>query len=284
MRYRPVNVRGVIGRPLVGHWVDRWSDAGVMNWGLLFQGASIFFCFMPFAGAAMLANGLRGIGWAGLNAGGYTLLALTAPETRRGEASGLYSGVQGSPAILFPALALWLIAAPFGGFALVFAVTALLPFVGAAVGGLISRHLPRPVGLPLSKDSTPWWREIFRFVEREVFLPSLLLFWLNLPLPAFTNFSVLYAGELGIVIFAGFFIVVGVPTLPGRPLLGRLSDRIGRSRSIAAGLTLQVIGLLLITMVANLFGMICAGALFLAGNAIGSSTTPAFSLGRAEPA
>lgn len=276
-------VTSVIVRPLVGHWVDRWSDAGVMNWGLLFQGASIFFCFLPFAGAVMLANGLRGIGWAGLNAGGYTLLALTAPETRRGEASGLYSGVQGSPAILFPALALWLIAAPFGGFAVVFAVTALFPFVGAAVGGLISRHLPRPVGLPLSKDSTPWWRQIFRFVEREVFLPSLLLFWLNLALPAFNNFSVLYARELGLSNFAPFFVVVGLTSLLGRPLLGRLSDRIGRSRSIAAGLTLQVVGLLLITMVANLFGMICAGALFMAGNAIGSSTTLAFAVERADP-
>ena len=273
----------VIVRPLVGHWVDRWSDAGVMNWGLLFQGASIFFCFLPFAGAAMLANGLRGIGWAGLNAGGYALLALTAPETRRGEASGLYSGVQGSPAILFPAFALWLIAAPFGGFAVVFAVTALFPFVGAAVGGLISRHLPRPVGPSLSKDSIPWWRQIFRFVERELFLPSLLLFWLNLALPALSNFSVLYARELGILNFAPFFIVVGLTSLLGRPLLGRLSDKIGRSRSIAAGLTLQVIGLLLIAMVANLFGMICAGALFMAGNAIGSSTTLAFAVERADP-
>lgn len=276
-------VTSVIVRPLVGHWVDRWSDAGVMNWGLLFQGASIFFCFLPFAGAAMLANGLRGIGWAGLNAGGYSLLALTAPETRRGEASGLYSGVQGSPAILFPALALWLIAAPFGGFAVVFAVTALFPIVGAAVGGLISRHLPRPVGPLPSKDLTPWWREIFRFVEREVFLPSLLLFWLNLALPAFTNFSVLYARELGILNFAGFFIVVGLTSLLGRPLLGRLSDKIGRARSVVAGFTLQVAGLLLIAMVANLFGMICAGALFMAGNAIGSSTALAFAVERADP-
>src|SRR5512141_1027577 len=118
----------VVVRPVVGHWADRWNEAGVMVSGLLFQGVSIFFCFIPFVGAAMLANGLRGIGWAGLNTGGYSLLARTAPETRRGEASGLYSGVQGSPAILFPAFALWLIAAPFGGFAVVFAVTALLPF------------------------------------------------------------------------------------------------------------------------------------------------------------
>jgi MFS family permease len=276
-------VTSVIVRPLVGHWADRWSHAGVMNWGLLSQGISILFCFIPFAGAAMLANGLRGIGWGGLNTGGYALLALTAPETRRGEASGLYSGVQGSPAILFPAFALWLIAAPFGGFAVVFAVTALLPFAGAAVGGLILRHLPRPAALPPSDDATPWWRQIFRFVEREVFLPSLLLFWLNLTLPGFSNFSVLYARELGIANFAGFFIVVGLTNLLGRPLLGRLSDKIGRARSIAAGFALQAVGLLLIAIVGNLFGMICAGALYMAGNAIGSSTTLAFAVERADP-
>ena len=68
----------VVVRPLVGHWADRWNEAGVMVSGLLFQGISIFFCFIPFVSATMLANGLRGIGWAGLNTGGYSLLALTA--------------------------------------------------------------------------------------------------------------------------------------------------------------------------------------------------------------
>ena len=79
----------VIIRPLVGHWADRWSEAGVMIAGLLFQGASIFFCFIPWIGTTMLANGLRGIGWGGLNTGGYSLLAHIAPQSRRGEASGV---------------------------------------------------------------------------------------------------------------------------------------------------------------------------------------------------
>src|SRR5918995_4075880 len=103
----------VIVRPLVGHWADRWSETGVMIVGLLFQGASIFLCFIPVVGAAMLANGLRGVGWGGLNTGGYALLARIAPELRRGEASGLYSGVQSASSILFPAFALWLLHAAF---------------------------------------------------------------------------------------------------------------------------------------------------------------------------
>ena len=33
----------VVVRPLVGHWADRWNEAGVMVSGLVFQGVSIFF-------------------------------------------------------------------------------------------------------------------------------------------------------------------------------------------------------------------------------------------------
>ena len=68
----------------------------------------------------MFANALRGIGWAAMSAAGYSMLALSAPPQRRGEASGYYSGVQASGTILLPAVALWLIGAPFGGFRVVF--------------------------------------------------------------------------------------------------------------------------------------------------------------------
>ena len=274
----------VIVRPLVGHWADRWNEAGVMVSGLLFQGISIFFCFIPFVSATMLANGLRGIGWAGLNTGGYSLLALTAPESRRGEASGLYSGVQSASAILFPALALWLLQVSSDGFATVFVASALFSFAGAALGAIMARSVPRAVARNMQPESTRhWWREIFHFIERDILLPSIILFWLNISLPSITNFSVLYARDLGIVNFGTFFIALGVSSLLGRPLLGRLSDKFGRDRSIAAGFVLQLVALLLISTVANLFGMIIAGILYMMGNALGSSTTLALAVERADP-
>ena len=274
----------VVVRPLVGHWADRWNEAGVMVSGLLFQGVSIFFCFIPFVGATMLANGLRGIGWAGLNTGGYSLLALTAPESRRGEASGLYSGVQSASAILFPALALWLLQVSFDGFAAVFVASAIFSFAGAALGAIMARSVPRAVARNTEPESTRhWWREIFHFIERDILLPSIILFWLNISLPSITNFSVLYARDLGIVNFGTFFIALGVSSLLGRPLLGRLSDKFGRDRSIAAGFVLQLVALLLISTVANLFGMIVAGILYMMGNALGSSTTLALAVERADP-
>src|SRR5512134_708187 len=41
-------ITSVIVRPLVGHWADRSSEAGVMISWLLFQAASIFRFFIPF--------------------------------------------------------------------------------------------------------------------------------------------------------------------------------------------------------------------------------------------
>jgi MFS family permease len=274
----------VVVRPVVGHWTDRWNEAGVMISGLLFQGVSIFICFLPFVGAAMLANALRGIGWAGLNTGGYSLLALTAPESRRGEASGLYSGVQSASAILFPALALWLLQVSFGGFGGVFVISAIFSFAGATLGAIMARNVSHTAPRNIAPETTrQWWYEIFHFVERDILLPSIILFWLNISLPSITNFSVLYARDLGVMNFGTFFIVLGVTSLLGRPLLGRLSDKFGRDRSIAAGFVLQLAALLLITTVANLFGMIIAGALYMMGNALGSSTTLALAVERADP-
>src|SRR3989338_7871516 len=79
-------VTSVISRPILGYWADRWSVTGVMILGFVAQAASLSLCLIPFAGATMFANGLRGIGWSGMNTGAYTLLAISAPSERRGEA------------------------------------------------------------------------------------------------------------------------------------------------------------------------------------------------------
>ena len=276
-------VTSVVVRPLVGHWADRWSEAGVMIAGLLFQAASVLLCFIPLIPATALANGLRGVGWAGLNTGGYSLLARIAPPAKRGAASGLYSGVQSSAQIFFPPIALWLLYATFGGYGVVFFVTALFSLAGAVMGFMMSTSVARPAQTTASAAEPEWWRAIFHFVEPEILLPSLLLLWLNVSLPAITNFIILYARELGIVDFAAYFVVIGAASMLGRPLLGRLSDKIERRHSVAAGFLLQTAGLLLIASMSNLIGVIFCGVLYILGNAIGSSTTLALAVERADP-
>jgi MFS family permease len=276
-------ITSVVVRPLVGHWADRWSEAGVMILGLVFQALAIFLCFIPFIPAAALANGLRGVGWGALNTGGYSLLALIAPQTRRGEAAGLYSGVQSSAQILFPPVALWLLYASFGGYGVVFAATAMFSLAGAITGSWLAPAVLRRARPHTSDAQLQWWREIFRFIEPQIFLPSVLLLLLNLSLPSMTNFIILYARELGIGNFAAYFVVIGAASMLGRPLLGRLSDVIGRARAVAAGFALQVAGLMLVTLASSLAGVVFCGALYMLGNAIGSSSTLALAVERADP-
>jgi MFS family permease len=270
-------------RPLIGHWSDRWSETGVMIFGLLFQGATIFVCLIPLPEAAMIANGLRGLGWAGLNTGGYSLLARTAPETRRGAASGYYSGAQSASNIFFPALALWLIGASWGGFGVMFTATALFSFAGAIAGWAVARETPRAISHSGPQDDTKWWRELFRFVEPKILLPSALLFWLNITWAAVINFIVLYARAIGIENLGLYFVVSGATSLLARPLLGGASDRIGRGVCVALGFALQAAALVLVIMVTSLAGIMTSGALYMLGNAVGSSAVLALAMERADP-
>ena len=148
----------------------------------------------------------------------------------------------------------------------------------------MARHVPRThVRRVAAESSGPWWREVFHFVERDILLPSLVLLWLNISLPSITNFSVLYARELGIAKFGLFFVIVGATSLLARPLLGRLSDRIGRDLAVGAGFGLQFLSLLLIVTIGGLAGMIFCGVLYMLGNGIGTSTALALAVERADP-
>ena len=276
----------MILRPLVGYWSDRWSEAGVMISGLLIQGASVLLCYLPFVGATMIANSCRGAGWASVNSGGYALLAQSAPAARRGEASGYYSGAQGSATILLPALALWLIDAPFGGFRVVFTVSITIAVTGAALGLLLREHGVNTARQQRNQRNAlagPWWREIVRIPEKDILLASGLLFALHVSLPAVAGFLVLYARQLGIEHFAWYYVASGATSLIARPLLGQLSDKIGRGVAIAAGFILEATAFCVVVNSTTLAGMIVSGVLYMAGSSMGTAATLALALEHANP-
>jgi MFS family permease len=276
-------VTSVAFRPLIGGWADRWSEPRVLTCGLLLLSAAVFLCFVPFAEVTMFANALRGIGWAALSAGGYSLLALSAPPARRGEASGYYSGVQASGTILLPAVALWLIDAPFGGFTVVFVVAIALAAVGAGAGAVLSRHAPQPAHDRRAVPIGPWWREIWNVLDREIILASILSFASHVTFPAVASFLVLYGREIQIANLGWFFVASGTTSLLCRPLLGKVSDRIGRRRALLACFVFQAIALTSLAFASNLFGLMMAGMLYMVGLAMASATTLAIAMEQAQP-
>ena len=276
-------VTSVVFRPLIGGWADRWSEPRVLTCGLLILCAAVFLCFIPLAEVTMFANALRGFGWAGLSAGGYSLLALSAPPQRRGEASGYYSGVQASGTILLPAVALWLIAAPSGGFNIVFVVAIALAATGAGAGIVLSRHAPQPAHDRRAIPAGPWWREIVSVLDREIILASVLSFASHVTFPAVASFLVLYAREIQIDNLGWFFVASGTTSLLARPLLGKVSDRIGRRRALLACFVLQAVALMSLAYAANLAGLIIAGMFYMVGLAMASATTLAIAMEQAKP-
>src|SRR5262245_52469405 len=248
-------VTSVMSRPILGYWADRWSVTGVMVLGMFLQTLSISLCFVPFVGALMLANGLRGIGWSGMNTGGYTILATTAPPERRGEASGYFGRVQSSATIIFPAVALWILNAPLGGFSPTFFVAMIMVFFGAFAAIVLSRAVPSaPPKTTHSESMEPWWREIVNVFDHNIVLAASLLVALHISLPCFTSFVVLYARDLSIDHFGWYFVVTGTTSMLARPLLGRLSDKIGCGRSLIVAFTLECAALLIMPLVDNLAG------------------------------
>jgi MFS family permease len=280
-------VASVLSRPLIGYWADRWSETGVLILGLILQALTVSLCLLPHAGMIVFANSLRGIGWSGMTTGGYTLLASSAPPARRGEASGYYGGVQSCATILFPAVALWIIEAfpekPNRGFSCAIILAVGLALAGAVAGGLLSRHALR-LRAPRQLDrSGSVWRNIASVFDGNILLAGALLFTSHLSLPSVTSFAVLYAQELGIDSFAWFFIVNGATSVVARPLLGRLSDKIGCGPSLLAAFAMESVALFMLPLVSTLAGMMSCGALYFMGTAIGSARILALAMELAPP-
>jgi len=276
-------VTSVVFRPLIGAWADRWSEPGVSICGLSLLSAAVFICFIPFVAAMMFANALRGLGWAAMSAAGYSMLALSAPPERRGEASGYYSGVQAGGTILLPAAALWLIAKPFGGFNVVFACAIALAAIGACMSCLLMRYAPKKIRHSQAADSAPWWREILNVLDREIILASVLSFFSHVTFPAVASFLVLYARDIGVDNIGWFYAASGATSILARPLLGKVSDQIGRRRALLACFILQAFALLMLAYAANLIALMISGMLYMVGLAMSSSTTLAIAMEQAKP-
>jgi MFS family permease len=216
-----------------------------------------------------------------MDTGGYTLLATIAPAARRGEASGYYGGVQSSATILFPAVALWIIDAPLGGFDATFLCAMSLVLLGAGAATALSRAVPKTPRLSVTATPEPWWREVLNIFDRHILLAATLMFTLHVSLPCFSSFVVLYARELAIDHFGWYFVATGTTSMLARPLLGRVSDKIGAGRSLIVAYVLESTALLMMPFAGNLAGVMLGGALYFMGSAIGGARILALAMEQA---
>ncbi|MGI8551672.1 MAG: MFS transporter [Dehalococcoidia bacterium] len=270
-------------RPFIGYWADSWNTVGVLTIGALLLGLSGFFYLIPAMVVLFVASAFRGLGWAGLMTGGYTILAHITPASRRGEASGYYTSLTGTASIAFPALALWLIDKPSGGFRIIFVLGGAFALTSVAIGLLGLRRVVHIAPVLRKQRSGGLGSLGAVLLDRDVLLATTLSFCVMLAQPAVTAFLPLYAKKQGIHNIGYFYILAGITSLLIRPLVGRAADRVGRGISIAAGLLVQIAGLASIMLFGTLPAILVGGVFNAIGTSINSAATMALAMDLANP-
>jgi MFS family permease len=268
-------------RPLVGFLADSWSAVGSMTIGalLIASGSSIY--LIPAFAAVFAGSATRGLGWAGLNTGGYTILAHLAPPSRRGEAAGYYSSITGAASLAFPAAALWLLAVPHGGYNSVFLLAAFFALLSAFIAFFALRPLisiARAQGMP----RPTLMGAVAGLIDRGVLLATALNASVTLSQPAITAFLPLYARHLNIQGVGLFYVVAGISDILSRPIFGRAGDRVGRGYSMVPSFIAQITGVALILFWPSLPTILACGVLNGAGSAVNSASAMALGMDLAD--
>ena len=265
-------------RPLVGRLADEWGAAGVLALGFIALAIGTSLLLVPFLAMVFVAGVVRGIGWAGVNTGGYTTLALAAPAHRRGEASGYYTSVTTSASVVFPALVLWLVDTP-DGYRLVFLLSVTLALLGLPIAMRLAQASAK------AKSTSPISEKPVHngLIDRGVLVATGLNLCSTLVMPSVMAFLPLYARSIGVDNIGMFYVLAGLTSIAIGPVLGRRWDSMGRGPAIGFGLAAQVIGLVLV-MIANSLPLMLVGGFFLAvGWALIGSATMALAMDLANP-
>ena len=107
--------------------------------------------------------------------------------------------------------------------------------------------------------------------------------WFPCHFPGGGEFLVLYAREIVIENIGWFYVASGATSLLARPMLGKVSDRMGRRRALLACFMFQAVALMALAFASNLIGLIIPGMLYMVGLAMASATTLAIAMEQAKP-
>lgn len=276
------SVTSFILRPLIGHLIDTWSVRGVLIGGAAILGSLGASFIVPSLGLAFISNAVRGVGWGAFSTAHSTGVALTAPVSRRAEASG-YSAVATTTASAFaPALALWLLSNT-GKFSVVFALAGAAGLAATVAAAMIPRIGSGGTSFRSALTVPREGLSLEAFIERPVLLASLLLVCITMTQPVTFAFVPVHAKALGVENISLYFVATGTTSILARILLGPIADRGNRGIWMAAGYSAMIAAFAVFTMADRIEVFIAAGFLNSVGHALSHPALSAFAMDRAAP-
>lgn len=226
----------VVGRPIAGRLADGRGRRRIVVAGLLLSalGGALYFLPLDVPGL-VLARLVLGVGDGWVFTAGATWIVDLAPESRRGQAIGLFGlSIWGG---LATGPVLGELIYDLGGYDAVWAFAAAAPLVGAALARRVhDPHVPLPAA---DRPRAP-------LLPHEVRLPGFALALANVGYGAVAGFLVLHLDDRGIGHGAAAFAAFAGAVVFARLALGGLPDRLGPQVTALGAFLAETTGLALI--------------------------------------
>jgi MFS family permease len=247
-----------------GQMADRFGDRRFMLFGAVcFALAPLVYAVSRGLPVLLVGRVIQGLGLATFSTASVALGTKLAPESRRGEALGLL-GASTSIALIFaPPLGDW--AAANWGYTPTFMMSAAT--AGASIVFVALTYLPSwresaesvPVDTQSPTTISGLWQALGKTGVRA---GALIMAALGIAFGAFITFLPLFAEERNVqgagLVFSAYAITVFVT----QPLAGRLTDHVGRLRTVLPGLIIAGLAVCVLAFDGSFGRFLLAGAIF----------------------
>jgi len=246
----------VFTRVPLGRFIDRYGRRGMLLFGILLQTVSpLLYTVCTDVNQFIAVRALQGLGFGAFILTSHTMVVDVSPKGRLGEVLGIFTMCSLMAKAIGPSLSGFLMS--WFGYLSTFYVAAGFGFVATIIALRIAvpPHNPEPGGAGR-------FRDILR--NRNLLTASMALIVVMVPHGMVSSFFPIYAISMGIGTegIGIYFMVYALFTGAVRPLVGKMSDRVGRvTVAIPFGI-LIALGISCFAFAGDLTGFLIAGALF----------------------
>jgi len=229
----------VVFRPLAGKIADTKGRKIIFYTGLAIIILSIFsYNFISSIIMLLALRLLHGAGWGTATTASSTMATDIIPKSRLGEGMSIFGLTIVLSLAIGPAIGLYIVDK--WGFDILFFTSVLLASLGGFWAVFIRQHPIQYLDRNLNKPQNT------SLLEKNAFMPAIVIFFITLTYGSVVTFIALYASERGVNNIGTFFTVYAITLLILRPPLGRLIDKKGFNTLIIPGII--SVGLTMITL------------------------------------
>lgn len=272
-------IGALFGRLFTGRIMNTIGPKRILVAGLVFFTLTTLLYFIDYGISFLIIsrfiNGIT-VGIATTVIG--TIVALTIPESRRGEGIGYYAVSTALATGIGPFIGLYM--SQNTGFDMIFSFCLILGVISLATGFLVN--------VPLSKTTkikqVNVGFKLSGFIEPKTLPIGIIILTMTFCFSGVLSYINLYAIQLDLVETASFFFIVyTTAVLVSRPFTGRLMDRKGANFIMYPAFIIFGAGMLLLSSANNSVTFLLAGALIGLGFGNISSIGQAIAINLAAP-